>query len=298
MKFRYAAWGVLLIALILGGFLLIGTNSDSYQKCLLEKSPSEKSYSKNTFFTCEARFADENNALIVAFSTVIVASFTVSLVFATIALFESSERSTKIAERALTDIQRALVVPTRFQSDTLVRNDQIIGYQLTAILENTGNTVARRFTGTANVVLWDGSLPEDFKYPDRQEIGPGRAFVGPHVVTPYPIGVAIQDILDIMNKKKKGFYYGWVEYSDIFTHPKLRRTEYCVEIEVIGDPTILRKVGKWTIFGFGSYGRYNGTDEDCFYRPGERPPVGGLPPPTQPPEVSDAGLSQRLPEST
>jgi hypothetical protein len=35
--------------------------------------------------------------------------------------------------------------------------------------------------------------------------------------------------------------------------------------------------------GFIPHGPYNGIDDDCFYQPGQRPPIGGLPPPTQPP---------------
>jgi hypothetical protein len=72
----------------------------------------------------------------------------------------AARKSADVAERALVDIQRALVVPTRFQSDVMVRNKQIIAYLMTAIFENTGTTVAKRFTGTANTVMWDGPLPD------------------------------------------------------------------------------------------------------------------------------------------
>jgi len=177
----------------------------------------------------------------------------------------------------------ALIVPTQFLSTAIVRNDRIIAYRITALLENTGTTVARRFTGTANIIMWKGPLPEDFKYPDRVAAVPPSAFVGPRAKIPFPVDIAIQDLLEIMNKRMRGFIYGWVEYDDVFTSSARRRTEFCAEIEILGNPSIMPNKGSPAPLGFAGYGKYNGSDEDCFYKPGQRPPIGGLPEPTQPP---------------
>ncbi|HYY36314.1 MAG TPA: hypothetical protein VE801_01145 [Xanthobacteraceae bacterium] len=195
----------------------------------------------------------------------------------------AAAKSAAASARAVVDMQRALIVPTQFQSTAIVRNDRVIAYRITAVFENTGTTVARRFTGTANIVMWKGPLPEDFKYPDRMEAIAPNAFVAPRLKIPFPVDIAIQDLLDIMNKKMRGFIYGWVEYDDVFTSSARRRTEFCVEIEIIGNPLVMPSKGAPAALGFAGYGKYNGIDEDCFYRPGEKPPVGGLPEPTQPP---------------
>jgi hypothetical protein len=195
----------------------------------------------------------------------------------------AAAKSAAASARAVVDIQRALIVPTQFHSTAIVRNDRVIAYRIAAVFENTGTTVARRFTGTANIVMWKGPLPEDFKYPDRMEAIAPNAFVAPRLKIPFPVDIAIQDLLDIMNKKMRGFIYGWVEYDDVFTSSARRRTEFCVEIEIIGNPLVMPSKGAPAPLGFAGYGRYNGTDEDCFYKPGQKPPVGGLPQPTQPP---------------
>jgi hypothetical protein len=202
----------------------------------------------------------------------------------------AAQKAANIAERSLVEIQRALVVPVKFQCDVLLRGERIVGYLVTAILENTGTTVAKRFTGTANIVMWDGPLPEDFKYPDRTVVAPATAYVGPHVVAPYPIAIAIQDLIDIMNKKKRGFFYGWVEYDDVFSSTMRRRTEFCTEIEINGNPLIRHEKGSSGPLAIGVHGKYNAIDDDCFYKPGQHPPVGGLPPPTQPPPDEERAI--------
>jgi hypothetical protein len=120
----------------------------------------------------------------------------------------AAAKSAAASARAVLDIQRALIVPTQFQSTAIVRNDRVIAYRITAIFENTGTTVARRFTGTANIVMWKGSLPEDFKYPDRMEAIAPNAFVAPRLKIPFPVDIAIQDLLDIMNKKMRHLWMG------------------------------------------------------------------------------------------
>lgn len=200
---------------------------------------------------------------------------------------DAAKISADVAKRTLLDIQRAFLVPIEFQCDPLVWQKEVIGYRVTAIFQNTGTTVAKGFAGTGNFVMYDTGLPDDFVYPDRVESSVVKSVVGPLVRTLQPINIVIQDILDIMNKKRRGFFYGWVEYHDVFDGTPKRRTEYCVEVEVIGDPKVINgERGAPSVLAFGSQGKYNGTDEDCFYEPGRRPPIGGLPEPTQlPPEL-------------
>jgi hypothetical protein len=102
----------------------------------------------------------------------------------------AAAKSAAASQRALVDVQRALIVPTQFLSTAIVRNDRIIAYRITALLENTGTTIAKRFTGTANInIMWKGPLPEDFKYPDRVAAVAPSAFVGPRVKIPFPVDI-------------------------------------------------------------------------------------------------------------
>lgn len=240
-------------------------------------------------------FKDDGEAITAAF-TVILAISTILLWITTRqgarrqslemrASVAVAKRSADIAERSLVEIQRALVIVNKFSINPLARDNKIIGYRVTAEFVNTGNTVAKRFTGTANYVLFQNEIAADFKYPDRTEAAPNHGLVGPRVINPFPIDIAIQDIIEIREKKQHGYMYGWVEYNDVFEITRKRRTEFCVEILVVGEPLRVKDPPSpgTSVLGFAGKGPYNATDDDCFYKPGERPPVGGLPTPTQPP---------------
>jgi hypothetical protein len=297
-------------------FLLSSDFAAHYEVCETTKEGAREcaNYSVIHFVVHKIRTAlDSYNGLITAIATIFIAWFTLSLRQSTDKLWDAGERqlklladtsaiqsrdmqdsiavakrSAEVAENSIVQLQRALIVLTNFNIDTLVRGQSIIGYQISAMFENTGNTIAKRYTGNANIVMWDGDLPPAFPFADRQSVGVANGFVGPRVKVPFPISIAIQDVLDILKKKRRGFMYGWVEYEDVFEIGRKRRTEFCVELDIIGDPLVRSE--KSSIFGFGGYGKYNGTDEDCLYKPGERPPLGGLPEPTQPPPAPPTTL--------
>src|SRR5215216_741345 len=86
----------------------------------------------------------------------------------------AAKQSADIAERSLVELQRALMIISKFTINQLGRGKSIIGYRITAEFVNAGNTAAKRFSGTANIVVFDGGLPDDFKFPDRIEAGPPR----------------------------------------------------------------------------------------------------------------------------
>jgi len=195
-------------------------------------------------------------------------------------------RTVKSAERSLAQIERALLVGAKVDTTGLVRNQRIIGHRITVLFTNTGRTPARRVTSNANFVVFDGEgVPSSFNYPDRTAAPPAYGILGPHIPLPIPIDVAIQDFIDIQNKRKLGLLYGWVEYSDIFEPNARRRTEFCTRIEVVGDPHFFSdRIGGPSMFGFAVYGPYNATDDECVHKPGEVPVAkpGELPQVTQP----------------
>jgi hypothetical protein len=196
-------------------------------------------------------------------------------------------RTVKSAERSLAQIERALLVGMRVETSGLVRNQRIIGHRITVLFTNTGRTPARRVTSNANFVGFEGEdIPAGFNYPDRTAAMPAYGILGPGVSLPIPIDVAVQDFVDIQNKRKIGLLYGWVEYSDIFERRARRRTEFCTRIEVVGDPHFYSdRVGGPSMFGFAVYGPYNATDDECVHKPSQVPVAkpGELPQVTQPP---------------
>jgi hypothetical protein len=143
----------------------------------------------------------------------------------------------------------------------------------------------------SNVVVFDSAMPKDFRYPDRIEADQPAGVVGPNVPVVFPLDIAIADIVDIQNSRKSGYLYGWAEYDDIFPDTPRRRTEFCMLIDVFGDPHhIPAERGGPSVLGFVARGPYNGTDDECFYKPGQGVPVaraGELPAMTQPPPMDE-----------
>jgi hypothetical protein len=71
---------------------------------------------------------------------------------------------------------------------------------------------------------------------------------------------------EVAEGRLRAFLYGWVEYDDVFE--KRHRMEFSVRIHVIGD------VSREDVsFGFPSFGKYNGIDNHCKYKPGEKIPI-------------------------
>lgn len=301
-------WAIVALSYLAFAEVLSWTPVPDLALCLIEPSHNEQPANHDDKKYCPAfhagaalvferadHFLEAHDKSVIGAFTIVLAISTIGLWLATSRLWAAGERqiattqasvdvarrSAEIAENSVVELQRALLVINSFRVDTLMRGPNVIGYQISAVFENVGNTIARRYAGTANVVVWDGELPSDFAYADRQVVGPANGFVGPRIQTHFPIGIALSDCVEVAEKRQRGFMYGWVEYEDVFDATPTRRTEFCVQIEVIGQPHIPNQRG--ATLAFAGYGPYNGTDQDCFYKPGHRPPIGGLPEPTQPP---------------
>jgi hypothetical protein len=145
------------------------------------------------------------------------------------------------------------------------------------IFTNTGRTPAKHLASNGTFVALD-EVPDDFDYRSRVAALPGYGMLGPNVAFPLTLDIAVQDVIDVRDRNKVLLIYGWVEYNDILTSLR-RRTEFCSRLEVAGNPAAADGIGN---IGFEIWGKYNATDDDCVYRPGQNP-VGDLPPPAQPP---------------
>ena len=307
-------------------FYLIGP-SESFHKCIGERKNTQPFQALHEGDRILVKFilriqlnmvcgfvsSDANAGAITGLAGVVVAVFTGTLWWVTwsmvsianqqrsdmlrsVAASEKSaiaaSQSANLAERALIEIERALIVGLKVETVGLQRNQNVIGYRLIFIFINSGRTVAKSIASCANFTLFDrDTIPSGFTYPDRIPSLRGHGVLGPSVVMPVPVDVAIQDIVDIHNTRKTGLLYGWVEYNDIFSATTRRRTEFCVKVEVTGDPYFVTdQLGGPSIFDFATYGPYNATDKQCFHEPGKVPIAtpGELSVPTQPPPDSSS----------
>jgi hypothetical protein len=192
------------------------------------------------------------------------------------------------ARESLTAIERAFVAISELTVSTLSVRGVIADYRIQLNVVNSGRTPARNYRALANLVLLD-NIPDDFRFADRSHDNLSKQVIGPQSRTYIQADVFIKDALAIFEKKKRALIYGWIEYDDIFPNSSTHRTEFCMEAEIYADPretpTVIRGAAL-PIITLRPYGRYNGYDQDCLYRPGETPIAreGELPPPTPPPE--------------
>jgi hypothetical protein len=140
-------------------------------------------------------------------------------------------------------------------------------------------------------------MPPDFDFPDNQRMGPNQSLgksIGPGSTMPGPhCSIDTATFRGIRNRYRF-FIWCWIEYRDVFPGTPIRRTEWCSELVLFGDPTDPR-LSDETLFRLDVVDRFNGADDDCYRRPGERarlvavpdlapPAEGGTPAQSTPPQ--------------
>jgi hypothetical protein len=232
---------------------------------------------------CEAVAVDKHNGLVAAFAGLIVACFTYTLWRSTEKLWKAGDEQITVAKvsaaaakdaaiaardqvelsrEALITTERAFVVLNPFwhKNETV---DGVKGWSFRCIWKNTGNTPTKfmlmNFNRQWRVVA--GQLPLDDDFKDGDNAGP--AFLGPQNERGSAKLHIPEDVLNLIQMGQAHAYlWGWAEYNDVFVGTPRHRTEFCVEIVVVGDPT-QQDCG----FGYMSYGPFNGMDDECLRRP-------------------------------
>ena len=106
-----------------------------------------------------------------------------------------------------------------------------------------------------------GDLPVDFDFPDYGK--PSRIVIGPAaVMEANSLRIPIEILQKIRAGEAHAYIWGWVDYNDTFAKTLRHRAEFCLEIEVPGNP-IYKEGG----FKYRAHGRFNGIDNDCYRRP-------------------------------
>jgi hypothetical protein len=202
---------------------------------------------------------------------------------------DAAKRAADTAERALTVVERAFVAVRDIGVFTITYGEgrMVAAFIVNFSVSNSGRTPARSFSSCINVAMFD-KIPETFRFPDREHSA-GNGIMGPQTQTIIQSRLAVQDAVDIYEKKKEGLIYGWLEYDDIFDDSPRHRTEFCVRIETFSDPRIIMNQSgsrPMPALAFPTWGKYNATDTDCHYAPGKTPIAepGELAPITQPPQ--------------
>ena len=151
---------------------------------------------------------------------------------------DAAKRSVEISERTLIVTQRAYVrvinYPWLWRPD-FDRPGKYF-YDITPIVENSGNTPTIGAKINVDNALRNSPLPEDFDFPYQGVAG--DTLIGPKQTVGASRAIILDDNLLEVQKGKKFFYiWGTITYRDVFDTTPVRTTEFCTEISrVIGNP--------------------------------------------------------------
>jgi hypothetical protein len=241
--------------------------SSEYRECVIARghgnNPSSLIDAPSTLVLCEANVLDKHNGLATAFATVVVAFFTIALVFATLRLWEAGEEQLRKTSESSERQLRAYVFLDSIDFETQINVDPaLVNFIRPAIVwRNSGGTPAKNAVACHNHIVTQSPLADDFDFPDNKlkenfEIGPHASFTAKSIV------VSIGAINHVVNNRYYFYIWGWVEYNDVFSKIR-RRTEFSQQV-------LVHKLAGYQgtyIFSPISIGPFNGSDETCLRKP-------------------------------
>lgn len=127
---------------------------------------------------------------------------------------------------------------------------EIHTYEFAAILKNGGQTPATNVVVNASCRVIPNNIALNFDFQDSELFGYGLIDPQGELFTP-PIWLSRIDF-ETIGETGEWYFWGWVEYDDIFTGTIRHRTEFCFQAK--------RRLGA---VGFIPYYRFNVCESDC-----------------------------------
>lgn len=297
-------WTYLILAV--AAIAWVGTTSPTFQKCLANQSSPPNSAenappasSSGTLSAspwliaqCEGAFLDANSALLTTLVLFAVAAFMFTLkraddrlwdvterqLKAALLAAEASQKSTAVVERALTTGQRAFVFFKHVTPGRVVdtRTNAVKYWTVTPIFENSGETPTKHMVGRLNYDFFDEAPPEEFDFPDKPVVNEWSLKKTPNFLGPKSTGniggsifIGAEKMIDLAKNKLSFYFWGSIDYNDVFPETPRHRTEYCLQLVVEGDPSKAATDGIATFrLSTRYHHKHNAADDDCS-RPAE-----------------------------
>ena len=191
-----------------------------------------------------------------------MATFTVALVLATVAvwlatrrLWLDGERQARVASRAYVGTEKMIVYKLPKSKTAPVE-----AYRFEVKWQNAGATPARRVCAITGYFAHDAPIPEDFPYDQSSEIYQFTV-VPPMQSRRSYVDVPI-DKLTSFERDLEFWVYSAIDYDDVFAGTARHRSEICFKV------TFLGPIGdRNTRLDVQTVGDFNGSDEQCLFRP-------------------------------
>jgi len=160
--------------------------------------------------------------------------FTGALVVVTIGLIQVTNKVDETARQ----VQRAFIHSTGITPAPRIadfKTNKIAFAGFNVGWKNTGATPTRNATTHTSVHFRKDPLPKGFDfpdlYPDLTEHVPGHVVIGPQGnLSTTPINVSIQQVQAVHDRTGHLYFWGWVEYNDIFKGTQRHITKFCLEV--------------------------------------------------------------------
>lgn len=177
--------------------------------------------------------------------------------------------SAHTAERQL----RAYVFLENFQFIAQGHNKDLVeSWRIAPIWKNSGTTPTRNMINYVNWQSFPSGEPDDIEFIDLPPIGQpvehAKLVIGPSLsITGQAPIIGVQEMEKMKELGGRIFIWGWAEYDDVFAPDTARRrVEFCIFLEIVGDPKIPRS----DHLRLHIHRTFNGHDEDCFRQPTPR----------------------------
>ena len=127
------------------------------------------------------------------------------------------------------------------------------GWLLQLVWQNTGSTPTRGFRYWAMLREFDRSIPEDFEFTPAglKDFAGGELGTNGTITSP-PLYVSQQQIARLQDGSRRALLLGQADYHDA-VHDAKHETRFCVELVLVNDPAST----SGSPFSFSYYPQYN-----------------------------------------
>jgi hypothetical protein len=170
-----------------------------------------------------------------------------------------------LSKEALITTERAFIYCERIHAIWTAdkKTELVIKWTFQPFWKNSGKTPTKR---ARNKISWwvgidAGDIPPNFDFTSTDNATPTMTG-SDATMHGSRLDLNIETLQKIRIGAAHAYIWGWMDYNDIFAKTQRHRTEFCVEIQVIGNP-IYKEGG----FAYRMHGLFNGFDEDCYCKP-------------------------------
>jgi hypothetical protein len=187
---------------------------------------------------------------------------------------DAATKQVEISRSSVTTIERAYVFCERIDANwTADKPSELVRkWSFNVVWRNSGKTPTRWGRNCMNTWVGAnvGELPDDFDFADVANAIPADIVIGPNAAMhTWAIELEVGTLDAIRQGRTHAYIWGWFDYSDVFEDTPRHRSEFCVELQVVGNP-VYTEGG----FKYRRHGAFNGFDTECLRSPAPLPKHG------------------------